>query len=114
MSREILKKLRELRLNGFADEYNRQLSQDIEYGNMGFTERLMLLVDAEFDSQCNNRMKRLLKNAKLPDSTACLSKIEYLPDRHLNRSYIESWETNDYIKLARNIVLIGKTSSGKT
>ena len=73
MSREILKKLRELRLNGFADEYNRQLSQDIEYGNMGFTERLMLLVDAEFDSQCNNRMKRLLKNAKLPDSTTCLS-----------------------------------------
>ena len=86
----------------------------MEYGSMSFHERLMLLVDAEYDSRHNNNIKRLIKNAKFSDSSAFLGNIDYLPDRHLNRDLLESLADNDYIRQGLNVILIGATGSGKS
>lgn len=59
---------------------------------MSFHERLMLLVDAEYDSRYNNNIKRLIKSAKFSDSSAFLGNIDYLPDRHLNQDLLELME----------------------
>ncbi len=42
---------------------------------MSFHERLMLLVDAGYDSRHNNNIKRLVKIARFSDSSAFLGNI---------------------------------------
>ena len=59
-------------------------------------------------------IKRLIKNAKLSDSSSFLGNIDYLPDRHLNRDLLESLADNDYIRQGLNVILIGSTGSDKS
>ena len=72
MKNDTLKKLKAMRLPAFADAYQKQINHEDEYNSMSFHERLMLLVDAEYDSRHNNNIKRLIKNAKFSDSSAFL------------------------------------------
>lgn len=67
MKNDTVKKLKSMRLPAFAEAYEKQIDQEAEYGSMSFHERLMLLVDAEYDSRHNNNIKRLIKNAKFSD-----------------------------------------------
>ena len=103
-----------MRLPAFAAAYQKQIEQEAQYCSMSFHERLMLLVDAEYDSQHNNKIKKLIKNAKFSDSSAFLGNVEYLPDRHLNRDLLESLADNGYIRQGLNVILIGATGSGKS
>ena len=114
MKTDTLKKLKAMRLPAFAEAYEKQINQELEYGSMSFHERLMLLVDAEYDSRHNNNIKWLIRNAKFSDSSAFLGNIDYLPDRHLNRDLLESLADNDYIRQGLNVILIGATGSGKS
>ena len=114
MKNDTVKKLKSMRLPAFAEAYEKQIDQEAEYGSMSFHERLMLLVDAEYDSRHNNNIKRLIKNAKFSDSSAFLGNIDYLPDRHLNRDLLESLADNDYIRQGLNVILIGATGTGKS
>ena len=114
MKNDTVKKLKSMRLPAFAEAYEKQIDQEDEYSSMSFHERLMLLVDAEYDSRHNNNIKRLIKNARLSDSSAFLGNIDYLPDRHLNRDLLESLADNDYIRQGLNVILIGATGSCKS
>ena len=114
MKDDTFKKLKSMRPPAFAAAYQKQIEQEAEYSSLSFHERLMLLVDAEYDSQHNNKIKKLIRNAKFSDSSAFLGNIEYLPDRHLNRDLLESLADNDYICQGLNVILIGATGSGKS
>lgn len=114
MKNETIKKLKVMRLPAFADAYQKQVDDETEYLSLSFHERMMLMVDAEFDSRHNNNIKRLIKNAKFANSSAFLSNIDYLPDRHLNRDLLGSLTDNEYIHKGLNVILIGATGCGKT
>lgn len=114
MKNETLRKLKHMRLPAFAEAYQKQVENEIEYQTLTFHERLALLADAEFDSRHNNNILRLINNAKLTEPSAFLRNIAYLPDRHLNRDLLESLADNEYIRQALNVILIGATGSGKT
>lgn len=114
MKNETLQKLKHMRLPAFAEAYQKQMENEIEYQSLTFHERIALMADAEFDSRHNNNIQRLIKNASLVNSSAFLRNIEYLPDRRLNRDLLESLADNEYIRQALNVILIGATGSGKT
>ena len=114
MKNETIDKLKKMRLPAFAAKYEEQIKNENDYSSMSFHERLMLLVDAEFDSESNNRIMRLVKNANFSEETASITNIEYLPDRHLDRNLIQILSSNDYIGNGKNIILIGATGSGKS
>lgn len=114
MKNETVKKLKIMRLPAFAEAYQKQVENEIEYQPLSFHERLAILADAEFDSRHNNNIKRLIKNARLVNSSAFLGNIEYLPDRHLNSDLLKSLADNEYIRQSLNVILIGATGSGKT
>ena len=114
MKNDTVKKLKAMKLPAFAQAYQNQIDNEKEYLSVSFHERLMLMVDSEFDSRNNNNVQRLIKNARFPSSSAFLRNIDYLPDRHLNRDLLESLADNDYIHRSLNVILIGATGSGKT
>jgi DNA replication protein DnaC len=114
MKNETIKKLKDMRFPTFSETYKKQIENEQEYISMSFHERLALMVDAEYDSRRNNNIRRLIKDAKLSNSSAFIGNIEYLPDRHLNRELLESLTDNEYIRQCLNVILVGATGSGKT
>lgn len=104
--------LRELRLSGMLGGLEQQLSQTA-YQGLSFEDRLGQLVDAEISHRQSQRFQRLLKNAKLkvhadPES------IDYRPSRGLDRSALADVLSCNWIEHNQNILMTGKTGTGKT
>lgn len=114
MNRDTYEKLRKMRLPEMAAQYRKHAQSPELYAAMTFDEEFSLLVDAEFDSRTNNKIRRLLKNSCIPDTTAHMGGIEFLPERHLNKDLFHTLQTNEYISKGLNIMLIGATGCGKT
>ncbi|TEB15584.1 transposase/IS protein [Pelotomaculum sp. FP] len=106
-------KLNEMRITAMARAFTEQLS-DPQYNEMSFEERFGLLVDIEWSRRKNNQLTRLLKNACIQDSNACIENTRYDVDRKLDKSQILRLATNNYIAEKRNIIILGATGAGKS
>jgi DNA replication protein DnaC len=106
-------KLYEMMLSTMAATYRQQM-EDNSIHKLSFDERFGLLVDTEWTSRKNNRLKRLIYRADFPTSGACIEDIEYRADRKLNREQIIQLSTCGYIAEKHNVIIFGATGAGKT
>jgi DNA replication protein DnaC len=106
-------KLNEMHMSAMARVFTEQLS-DPQYSEMSFEERFGLLVDIEWSRRKSNQLARLLKNACIQDSNACIENIRYDEDRKLDKSQILRLASNNYIAEKRNIIILGATGAGKS
>jgi len=106
-------KLIEMRLTAMADAFRVQMN-DPKLKNISFEDRFGLLVDVEYASRKNNRLKRLIKNADLEQSDALIAGIDYMAGRKLNKELINRLASCEYIIEYRNIFITGATGSGKS
>lgn len=110
---DTVNKLYEMRLTTMAKEFKNQMSDPI-VSKMSFEDRFSLLVDCEWTSRKNNHLKRLMKNAKFAEPSACVEDIEYHADRNLDQAQIMRLSTCNFIMERHNLLLLGATGSGKT
>ena len=68
-------KLITMRLKVMADAYILQ-EQDPSYRDLPFSDRLAMLVDAQYNQRRDNRMKRLVKEASLDQPDASVMNID--------------------------------------
>jgi len=80
---------------------------------LSFEERLGLMVEKEWIEKKNARIKRLLKNASL-GIDACIEDIDYSTGRTIDKKTIQTLSTCAFIEQKLNIVISGKTGSGKS
>lgn len=113
MNEPTLDKLQALRLHAFADAWTAQ-SNDRNLAELSFDERLGLLVDAEHLARDNKRMARLLTQAKLRMSNACVEDIDYAARRQLDKAIIRQLATCRWVQEHNNVIITGKTGTGKT
>lgn len=106
-------KLVEMRLTAMADAFRIQMD-DSKMKDIPFDDRFGMLVDIEYTSRKNNRLKRLIRNAGFEQPEATISAIDYTSGRKLNKNLINKLATCDYITDYRNIFITGATGSGKT
>lgn len=106
-------KLHEMKLSVMAVAFQKQLG-DIAASELSFEERFGLLVDTEWASRKNNRLKRLIRKADYAFPGASLEDIEYHADRQLAKALITRLGTCNYVQECRNIIILGATGSGKT
>jgi DNA replication protein DnaC len=106
-------KLHDMRLSTMADAF-RQQTKDPSMAGLSFNERFGLLVDIEWDTRKNNRLKRLIHNADFPISGACMEDVEYLSDRNLDKDLLQQLTLCSYITEKHNIIILGATGAGKT
>lgn len=55
-------KLREMHFSVMANALSDQM-EDSQFRNMGFEDRLGLIVDAEYNARKNNRLQKLIRQA---------------------------------------------------
>lgn len=106
-------KLRELHLSSMAEAFRIQ-SEDPKMNEIPFEDRFGMLVDIEYDTRKNNKLKRIIKNADLEQQDANVIDINYESGRKLNKDLIRKLSTCEYISSHRNVFIIGATGSGKT
>ena len=76
-------KLIEMRLTAMADAFRNQ-QNDSKFKEIPFVDRFGMLVDIEFNSRKNNRLKRLIHNAGFDQPEASIMDINYTSGRKLN------------------------------
>ena len=113
LNHETVNKLKQMKLTGMADALKEQ-DGDCGYQEMGFHDRLGLLVDREFCKRQHGRLQRLINGAKFENSTACVEDIRYDDDRRLDRNFILELASCNYIPHAYNVIIIGPTGAGKS
>lgn len=103
-------RLRDMKLKTMAQ----MLSDPQEmYRGLSFEERFGLMVEKEWLSKKNNKIKRLLRSASF-SVDACIEDIDYSPNRQIDQKLIIRLSSCAYLDQKLNIVISGKTGSGKT
>ena len=80
-------KLIEMRLTAMADAFRNQ-QNDPKFKEVPFDDRFGMLIDIEFNSRKNNRLKRLIRNAGFDQPEANIMDINYTSGRKLNKELI--------------------------
>ena len=108
-----IEKLTAMHMSAMANAFRLQI-QDPKMKDVPFEDRFGMIVDVEYTSRKNNRLKRLIKNASFEQVNASIADIDYISGRKLNKSLITKLGSCEYIAEYRNIFITGATGSGKT
>jgi DNA replication protein DnaC len=113
LTQPTLEQLTGLRLHALSRAWQQQ-QEDPASGDLGFDERLALLVDAEWADRQNKRLDRLLHEAKLRIAGACIEDIDYAKERKLDKAIVRQLAGGRWIEGHHNVVITGATGVGKT
>lgn len=108
-----LQTLKALRLPGMLAAFEEQQTNSAAT-SLSFDERFALLVDREQVWRENRRVTRLLREAKLKSSQACLEDVRYGAGRKLDKAMIAQLGSCQWIRAHQNLILTGATGCGKT
>lgn len=110
LKNQTIDKLRDMKLKTMAQVLSEPNPIDLE---LSFEERFGLMVEKEWISRKNSKIKRLLKNACL-GLNACIEDIEYSSNRTIDKQSVLELASCGFIEKSLNIITTGKTGSGKT
>ena len=113
LSEPTREKLKALTLHAMAQAWADQQAQP-DLGSLSFDERFGLLVDAEYLARDNRRLARLLSEAKLKMSQACVEDIDYPARRELDKATVRQLATCRWVQEQQSVIVIGATGTGKT
>jgi DNA replication protein DnaC len=112
LTQPLLEKLSALKLCGFRSALEEQ-SQNPQYAELSFEERLGLLVDVETTRRKNSRLQRRIKAAHFP-LQATLQDLDLSPSRGLKRAQVLELAQADWVQRHLNTLVLGATGAGKT
>lgn len=110
---QTLHTLNALRLPGMATAFAEQQTNAASM-SLSFDERFAMLVDREHAWRENRRVSRLLREAKLKSSQACMEDVRYGDGRKLDKALIAQLASCQWIRAQQNLILTGATGCGKT
>ena len=110
---QTLQTLNALRLPGMATAFAEQQTCAATM-SLPFDERFAMLVDREHTWRENRRIARLLREARLKSSQACLEDVRYGGGRKLDKALMAQLGSCQWIRAHQNLILTGATGCGKT
>lgn len=110
---QVIEKINQLSYTGLKEAYVRQ-SEEIAYAAMSFEERLYQLLDAQDIFLKNKRINMNHRLSKIKDKQAALDALDYKIDRRLDKAQIQSLAQLNFINTNQNIIITGKTGTGKS
>ena len=112
LTQPLFDKLTQLRLPAFRDALEEQIHSP-QYADLPFEDRLGLLVDRECIRRENNRLRRRLRQARLP-LPATIEDLDLSSSRGIDRRLVLQLAQGEWINQHLNILVLGPTGVGKT
>ena len=109
---QTFEKMHAMKLTAIAEAIDQQ-RQSSQYSDLGFDERLGLLVDAEWTAREQRKLTRRLRSAKLR-YPASLENVDFKHRRNLDRSQVLDLGTCGWIPERHNLIVTGPTGIGKS
>ena len=109
----VINKINDLGYHGLKEAYLRQI-EDVNYNQLSFGERLYNLLEAQEIFLLNKRIATNLRASKIKDKQAAVEDIDYSAKRKINRQTMQSLITMDFIRNYQNVIITGKTGTGKS
>lgn len=113
MNQQTIDMLKGMKLTAMAAEFANQL-KDPAFNELGFEERLGMLVTAEWNRRQTNKVNRLIQGAHFSAPSATMEGIEYFEDRKLDKGQMLRLSTSKYIEEGHHVILKGASGNGKT
>ena len=112
MLHQITDGLLTLRLPAMAAELEHQAGS-VTFSDLGFEDRLQMMVTAEITERENRRLTRLLKAAKLR-STDVIEDVDFTSPRGLSKVEVLKLAQGDWVERHHHLAIVGPTGVGKT
>lgn len=109
----IINKINDLNYQGLKDAYLRQI-EDVNYNQLSFDERLYNLLEAQEIFIHNKRIATNKRASKIKDKQAAVEDIDYSSTRKIDKQILQSLITMNFIRNYQNIIITGKTGTGKS
>ena len=109
----VINKINDLNYQGLKEAYLRQI-EDTNYRQLSFEERFYNLLEAQEIFLHNKRIATNLRASKIKDKQAAVEDIEYSAKRKIDKQSLQALITMDFIRNHQNIILTGKTGTGKS
>lgn len=101
-----------MKMSALAAKFANQL-KDPAFNELGFEERLGLLVNAKWSRRQSNKLDRFIRNAHFSVPSATVEGIEYYEDRKLDKAQILRFATCKYIDEGHHVILKDASGNGK-
>ena len=113
-SEQTIEKMRKVKLGAMAEAYKQQLANPSTYRDLGFDERLAMLIDYESDVRDSNKVQRLISKSEMYYKDATPEQMDYSGDRASDKEKLLKLFDSSYISKSHSIVLEGASGAGKT
>jgi DNA replication protein DnaC len=110
---EHFEKLTTFRVRAMSDRL-RELLADDTCKDMTVSECMIELIDAEDLARTNRKISKLNSKAKFAVPGACIEEIIYLPERKLDKGYVNRLASGQYIDDHDHVVIISECGCGKS
>jgi len=105
-------KLQGMKLFGMLEALEEQRRQ-VRSADLGFEDRLALLVERQWLWKENRSLATRLQHARLK-TQACIEDIDYRHHRGLQRSVVENLATSEWVRYRQHCIITGPTGLGKS
>jgi DNA replication protein DnaC len=112
LTQQTVEKMNAMKLSGMAEAFQQQLSSS-ECTRLSFDERLGLLVDSEWTTREQRKLKRRLRSAKMRYA-ASIEDVDFKHPRSLDRQQVLSLGNCGWIQNRHNLLITGPTGIGKS
>ena len=112
INEQTVTKMNELKLFGMVKGFSERINQ-AKQTELSNSEFVGLLIDDEKIYRENQKMSRMLKNAKLRQQ-ACLEEVDYTHPRGLSKQVIVELNRNQWLSSQQNVLITGSTGLGKS
>ena len=106
-------KLLQLKLDKMAQVYLEHSGKK-EYLDLGFDERLAIMIDSQFEENRNRNIENIRRKATAKIPISKTADILFLPEREIDKNLIYKLAECDYINKKFNVIITGATGAGKT